>query len=98
MLRSSSARCVGLSVFRRAPLSRAGVLPLRYPTEGDVRAGGGSYAEKERAQENFAVSQKDAELLKKLRESLHLKVPFSFHFRYSQLTNPCRKDKRSRNK
>jgi len=65
-LRSSlSSRSVG--IFRRAP---AASLCLR--NAGEVRAGGGAYAEKERTQENFAVTQKDAELLKKLRETLKL--------------------------
>jgi len=62
----SGARCGG-GFFRRAPPS----VMLRTP--GEIRAGGGSYSEKERAHENFAVSQKDAELLQQLRESLKLK-------------------------
>jgi len=65
MLRASASRS-SASLFRRAPTAS---LMLR---AGDVLPGGGAYAEKERAQENFAVSQKDAELLKKLRETLKL--------------------------
>jgi len=65
MLRASASRSSG-SLFRKAQTAS---LMLR---AGDVRTGGGAYAEKERAQENFAVSQKDAELLQKLRETLKL--------------------------
>jgi len=66
MLRARASRS-SASLFRKAPTAS---LMLRAP--GDVVSGGGSYAEKERAQENFAVSQRDAELLKKLRETLNI--------------------------
>jgi len=71
MLRSSLSSC-SVGIFRRAP-----AISYSLRNAGEVRAGGGAYAEKERTQENFAVTQKDAELLKKLRETLKLEVIYS---------------------
>ncbi len=46
----------------------------QYSSSSSVREGGGKMSDREKTLENKAVADRDAELMRKLRDSLKLKV------------------------